>query len=71
MKRMIALGVLLAVLGFGVGQAIAAMDPPRVPLKGQEGPGIRAKVGPRGLEGPDVRHSTLPLPKGPEGPDGR
>ncbi len=55
MRRLITLAVLLAVLGIGVGPAFAAMDSPRIPPKGIEGPDIRAGVEPKGIEGPDVR----------------
>ena len=71
MKRLIALAALLAVLGFSVGPAFAAVDPPKVQPKGQEGPGIRAKVPPKGVEGPDIRQNTMPQPKGIESPDVR
>ena len=71
MKRLIALAVMLAALGAGVGPTFAAMDPPKVPTKGIEGPDIRAKVPPKGIEGPDIRMNTFPQPKGVEGPDVR
>lgn len=41
MKRLIALAVAVAVLGIGIGPTFAAMDPPKVPPKGIEGPDIR------------------------------
>jgi len=69
MKRLITLAVMVAVLGIGVGPALAAMDSPRIPPKGTEGPDIKARVEPRGVEGPDVRARVEP--KGVEGPDVR
>ncbi|MBI2457142.1 MAG: hypothetical protein HYV46_13530 [candidate division NC10 bacterium] len=57
MKRLIALAVMLVALGAGVGPTFAAMDPPKVP--------------PKGIEGPDIRQNTMPQPKGVEGPDVR
>ncbi|MBI2455005.1 MAG: hypothetical protein HYV46_02580 [candidate division NC10 bacterium] len=57
MKRLIALAVAVAVLGIGIGPTFAAMDPPKVP--------------PKGIEGPDIRQNTMPQPKGIEGPDVR
>ncbi|MBI2562534.1 MAG: hypothetical protein HYW08_09100 [candidate division NC10 bacterium] len=71
MKRLIALAVMLVALGAGVGPTFAAMDPPKVPPKGIEGPDIRVKVPPKGIEGPDIRQNTMPQPKGVEGPDVR
>jgi hypothetical protein len=69
MKRLITLAAMVAVLGIGVGPALAAMDSPRIPPRGLEGPDIRAKVEPKGLEGPDIRAKVEP--KGLEGPDVR
>lgn len=69
MKRLITLAVMLAVLGIGVGSSLAAVQRPAVPLKGIEGPDIRAKVEAKGIEGPDVRAKIEP--KGVEGPDVR
>jgi hypothetical protein len=69
MKRLIALAVLVATLGIGIGQTFAAAEPPRVPPRGTEGPDIRAKVEPKGVTGPDVRAKVEP--KGIEGPNVR
>ena len=69
MKRLIALAVALAVLGMGIGPTLAAVDPPKVPPKGIEGPDIRHRVEPKGTEGPDVRAKVEP--RGFEGPDVR
>jgi hypothetical protein len=69
MKRLMALAVIVAVLGIGIGPTFAAGDRPKVPPKGVEGPDIRAKVEPKGTEGPDLRHRTLPPVQGVEGPD--
>jgi len=57
MKRMIAVAVLLGVLGIAVGPGIAAVDRPKVPPKGIEGPDIRnnTQIPPLGVEGPEVR----------------
>ena len=61
MKRLIALAVLLAALAVGVGQTFAAVDPPKVPPKGTEGPDIRLSQDGRstqpikGIEGPNTR----------------
>ena len=57
MKRMIAVAVLLGVLGIAVGPGIAAVDRPKVPPKGIEGPDIRnnTQIAPLGVEGPEVR----------------
>ena len=71
MKRLITFAVLLAALGVGVGQTFAAVDPPKVPPKGTEGPDIRAKVPSKDVEGPDIRRNTRPPFTGPEGPDVR
>lgn len=69
MKRMIALAVVVAALG--AAPTFAAVDPPKVPPKGTEGPDIRAKAEPKGVEGPDIRHSAITQPKGVEGSDVR
>jgi len=57
MKRMIAVAVLLGALGIAVGPGIAAVDRPKVPPKGIEGPDIRnnTQIAPLGVEGPEVR----------------
>jgi hypothetical protein len=41
MKRLIAVAVALAILGIGIGPSLAAVDPPKVPPKGLEGPDTR------------------------------
>lgn len=41
MKRLIALAVAVAVLGIGISPTFAAVDPPKVPPKGIEGPDTR------------------------------
>ena len=65
MKKVVSLfAVVLLVLAV-VAPAFAAIDPPKVPPKGIEGPDIR-KVEPKGTEGPDIRKVE---PKGTEGPD--
>ncbi len=61
MKRLIALAVLLAALGVGIGQTFAAVELPSVPPKGTEGPDIRVTTDEgtpspiKGTEGPDIR----------------
>jgi len=41
MKRLIALAVAVAVLGMGISPTFAAVDRPKVPPKGIEGPDVR------------------------------
>ena len=41
MKRLIVLALLLATLGIGIGTTVAAVEPPRVPPVGTEGPDER------------------------------
>jgi len=60
MKRMIALAVAAAVLGMGISPTFAAVDPPKVPPKGIEGPDIRIKVELKGVERPDIRQNSSP-----------
>ena len=54
-KRLIMLVLLLAALAGPVAAAFATTDPPRVPVKGLEGPDVRYVIPPKGIEGPDVR----------------
>jgi hypothetical protein len=57
-------------LGAAVLVAVLAVAPAyaeRQPIKGVEGPDIRAVVEPKGTEGPDIRVKIEP--KGIEGPD--
>jgi hypothetical protein len=70
MKLLIAIAILLASLGTGVGPTFA-VDPPKVPPKGIEGPNIRAHMPPKGIEGSDIRQNTMPVPRGLEGPEDR
>jgi hypothetical protein len=67
MKRTLTIATLIAALTLGLSPAFAK----EVPLKGTEGPDIRAKVEPKGTEGPDVRLVGKTMPKGVEGPDVR
>jgi len=70
MKKLVSvLAALLLVLAV-VAPVFAALDPPKVPPKGIEGPDIRAKVPLKGIEGPDIR-AKVPLKGAPEGPDVR
>jgi len=72
MKRLITLAVTLAALAItSIGPVFGAMDSPKVPPKGTEGPDIRATVEPKGIEGPDIRQNTMPPFKGIEGPEAR
>ena len=71
MNRLITLMTFVTVLLAGIGPALAAVDPPKVPPKGTEGPDIRATVEPKGIEGPDIRQNTMPPFKGIEGPEVR
>jgi hypothetical protein len=71
MKRLIAVAVAAAVFGIGVSPTFAAVDPPKVPPKGIEGPDIRARVESKGIEGPDIRQNTRVPPLGVEGPEVR
>ena len=41
MKRLIVLVAMLATLGVTLGNALATVDPPRVPPKGIEGPDVQ------------------------------
>lgn len=66
MKRIVSIVVLVAVVALTAGEALANRDMAGVPVKGTEGPDIRARVEPKGVEGPDVR--TKVEPKGQEGP---
>ena len=56
MQLLIAIAILLASLGPSVDPAFA-VDPPKVP--------------PKGIEGPDIRQNTMPMLRGFERPDGR
>jgi len=67
MKPTLIIATLIAVLTLGLSPTFAN----EIPLKGTEGPDIRAKVQPRGIEGPDVRLVGKTVPKGVEGPDVR
>ncbi len=57
MKRLLAIAAVVAVFGIGIGPTFAAMDPPKIPPKGVEGPDIRQNTRPpfQGVEGPNVR----------------
>ncbi|OGB96024.1 MAG: hypothetical protein A2Z31_02225 [candidate division NC10 bacterium RBG_16_65_8] len=66
MKRIVSIVVLVAVVALGTGEVFASGERSEVPIKGTEGPDIRAKVEPKGVEGPDIR--TKVAPKGQEGP---
>ena len=69
MRSLIILALVLTVLGLGVRSAIAVTDladPPQVPIKGTEGPDIRARIPPKAVEGPDIRNALAPrVPAGP------
>jgi len=67
MRRLISLTFVLTVLGAAAGLASAGpYDLPRVPVKGTEGPDIRAKIPPKAIEGPDIRNALAPrVPAGP------
>ena len=71
MKYGIAITHLVLVLTVSGSLALAALDAPRVPPKGAEGPDVRAGVEPRGQEGPDVRRTRGTDCHGVEGPDAR
>ena len=71
MKRTVTFAALIAVLTLGLSPAFAGTERPEVPVKGTEGPDIRAKVDPKGIEGPDVRLVGKATPRGIEGPDVR
>jgi hypothetical protein len=61
MRRLISLAFVVTVLGASVGLPLAATyDLPRVPMKGSEGPDIRAKIPPKAVEGPDIRNALAP-----------
>jgi hypothetical protein len=66
MKRIVNIIALVAALALTTGPALASLEKPGGPMKGTEGPDIRAKVDPKGVEGPDVRAKIEP--KGQEGP---
>jgi hypothetical protein len=51
MKRTLIITTMIAVLTLSLSPTFAN----EIPLKGTEGPDIRAKVEPKGVEGPDVR----------------
>ena len=71
MKYGIAITHLFLVLTVSGSLAFAAMDVPRVPPKGSEGPDVRAGVEPKGQEGHDVRRTRGTDCHGVEGPDAR
>ncbi len=71
MKRLMILADLLASLGVATSPTFAGMDGPRVPPKSTEGPNVRAKVEPKGVECPDAHHTGILSVQGTEGPGGR
>jgi len=71
MKYGIAITHLVLVLTLSSSLALAALDVPRVPPKGSEGPDVRAGVEPKGQEGHDVRRTRGTDCHGVEGPDAR
>ena len=54
MKKLVSVLAALLLVLVVVAPAFAALDPPKVPPKGTEGPDIRT-VEPKGIEGPDIR----------------
>ena len=70
MKRGVSVGAVTVALVLAWGLAFAAVESPKVPPKGTEGPDIQQQIEPKGTEGPDVRRLVARVePKGTEGPD--
>jgi hypothetical protein len=69
MKILIIVGVVLALFGAGVGLILAAPEPSHVSPNAIEGPGIRAELSSKVLNGPYA--CCYPPTPGPEGPDCR
>jgi len=69
MKHVMGLAVVLVALGLAASLTFAEMQGPRVPPIATEGPDVRAKVDPKGQEGPGVRRVHIPRIPGPDGPD--